>query len=407
MTLQLSFLSAVAIAGLAYLPAEVLDRRYAALRRFHVPAPLLGGLGAALVLFGLRAAGLRVEVPSSGREVDFLVAVLTTNMGLHVSARVLRQGIGPFVLFLGLGVVTFFVQLALVAPVALLDAHPLRSALLLGPLTHLGVPYNLNPPSQLQPIDHLFQPGFPQFRETARGIMMLGILAGAVAAAVVSPRLVGRANQDAPQDPPTETEIDTDVWHFTVRQNAVLTLVLSLIATAFGLQQLLLRWVPGFQDGYLPVIVISYLLGVLFRLAYEHFFPDTFPKQALNTLLYGPIMGLVLTYAVLSIPLHTLQLLTWPAVAGGLLAVGGSLLVAWAGFSLFRRLVDGYYAAVIATVFLAVTTGFGPVAMSFLRRFAEENGPGRPVPVVLPLNAFFLFPWLVSLLTLLLLRNAG
>ena len=47
-------------------------------------------------------------------------------------------------------------------------------------------------------------------------------------------------------------------------------------------------------------------------------------------------------------------------------------------------------------VLLAVTSGIGPVAMSYLRRFTDEEGPVPPMPVVLPLNAFFVFSWLAT-----------
>lgn len=57
----------------------------------------------------------------------------------------------------------------------------------------------------------------------------------------------------------------------------------------------------------------------------------------------------------------------------------------------------------IATAFCGVTTGWGPVGMSFLRRFTGRRGEVEPMPVVLPLNAFYLFPWLAILLTRLLL----
>lgn len=132
-----------------------------------------------------------------------------------------------------------------------------------------------------------------------------------------------------------------------------------------------------------------------------------FPEKALTILLLGPTMGIVLTYAIMSVPLHLLSRITLPMLAAGTLSVGASAVVAWALYPLFTRVAGRYYAVVIATAFLAVTTGWGPIAMSFLRRFTDQSGPVEPMPVILPLNAFFLFPWMAILLTRLIFALAG
>ena len=74
--------------------------------------------------------------------------------------------------------------------------------------------------------------------------------------------------------------------------------------------------------------------------------------------------------------------------------------------SIFAKLMDRYYAA-IATAFLTVTTGWGPRAMSYLRRSTTAKGPVPVMPVVLPLDAFFVFPWMVILLTRFVLARFG
>lgn len=109
-------------------------------------------------------------------------------------------------------------------------------------------------------------------------------------------------------------------------------------------------------------------------------------------LLLGPTMGLVLTYALLSVPLHRLEVLSAPMLLSGLLALAASAAVGLLLFPLLERLLDPYYAVVVSTVFVAVTTGFGPVAMSFLHRFTDEEGPVEPMPVILPSTRSSSFP---------------
>jgi Na+/glutamate symporter len=192
---ELPFYAAVPLAGLAFVLAEAAAGRSARSGRLRLPEPILGGLAAAGLLLLLRLLGWPLAVPDRGTEVDFLIGLLTTNMGLHLTPKVLRQGLPVFALFLAAGAVLYLAQLVVVLPLAML--------------------------------------------------------------------------------------------------------------TSVGLVRAL--------------------------------------------------------------------------------------------FALLVRVTDRYYAAVVATAFAAVTTGWGPVAMSFPRRFTDASGPVEPMPAILPLNAFFLFHWLVIL----------
>ena len=98
--IQLPFLSAVALTGILYLIGEAIADRAPLLRRYHIPGPVLGGLLGASGLLLLRSAGTTVQIPSSGRSVNFLVSLLVANMGLHLTPKVLRQGLIPLILFL-------------------------------------------------------------------------------------------------------------------------------------------------------------------------------------------------------------------------------------------------------------------------------------------------------------------
>ena len=401
---KLSFLSGVALAGVLFLIGNAVVQRVSLFQRYHVPAPIVGGLIGAFAFLLVRALGTPVEVPTSGRPVDFLVALLTTNMGLHVTPRVVRKALPLLPVFLAGAAVLYFVQLALVFPIAWLTSErPLEMAIILGPLSFVGIPYNLNPPSQLDSVRTLFTT--PQLKELAQGMMMVGVLAGgAVMTAFAGTRLYRRAGEEPPKESPREKQPSENVWSFSQHELALVVLVLALVAAAFHLETAISNAYPTFYEGYLPVIVISYLLGIIFRMLLSAVPAVEFPKKALTALLLGPTMGLVLTYAILSIPLHRLQHLSALMVVAALLAIAVSAAFAWvAMYPLFRMRLHPYYAAVLATVFIASAAAFGPVAMSYLQRFTDEEGPINPIAIVLPLNAFYLLPWTVAGLTHLLL----
>lgn len=401
MTIELSFLSAVALAGAAYLLGTYIFSHIDLLQRYFVPEPLIGGLTFAIGFLLLRLIDVQLQIPTKGYVVDFLVALLTTNMGLHITPKVFREGYKVFLLFLTGGLLLYGVQFLLVLPLALLKTDWLATAVLTGPLSFVGAPYNLNPPPQISPVADLLAPAYPQAEQLAQGTMMIGVFSGTVLAVLLGKYLFEHINEEPPQPPAEKSQTSSiTIWQFSKQETFLIIFILAIVASAFLIQSALQEVFPGFKDAYLPVIVISYLLGGSVRLIYEAApLPGKFPKKAITVLLLGPTMSLVLTYAAMSIPLHHLSLVTLSTAAAAGLAIMGSLLTAWLLFPLFSRLTDQYYASVVLVVFLSVTTGWGPIAMSFLRHYTGVEGPVEPMPVILPLNAFFLFPWLAIFMT--------
>lgn len=238
---------------------------------------------------------------------------------------------------------------------------------------------------------------------------MIGALAAAVAPGILGRKIMAKVDQAPPKPSPTEQKPSSSVWSIGTDEAALVVLIVTIVALAFPLQAWLLGTLAWMKQGYLPVIVICYLTSAAFRLGYETVIRQRrpFPQIALGTLLLAPTMAIVLTYAVVSIPLYNLRLLTLPMVLAALLAIAGSVTVAWFAYPLFARVATHYAAGAAAVVFLGITTGWGPLAMSYLRRFTDEEGQPELVPAVLPLNAFFLFPWMAALLSMLLFSLTG
>lgn len=404
MSVDLSFLAAVAVAGGAYLAGEWVVARFRLLQAYYVPGPLVGGLGMAFVFLALRGAGIPVHFPTSGYPVDFLVSLLTVNMGLHLTPRVVRQGYRFFFLFLGAALLLFCVQFLLALPHALQQPHWLAHALVVGPVSFVGAPFNLNPPAQIPPIAGLLAPAWSRPEAMAQGVMMVALLGGSLLTPLVGRHLMQQVEGDPPrQSAEDETTPRESVWFFGAQASWLIVLILILIALAFWAQDLLLRHLAGLQEGHLPVILLGYFFGAACRLTVARTpWRDRFPETALSVLLLGPTMGIVLTYALMSIPLYHVRLVSWGMVVGVLPVLAASVGAALLLFPLARRYTDSYYAATIATVFLGVTTGWGPVGMAFLHRFIDKQGKVEPMPSILPVNALYLFPWLAILMTRLL-----
>jgi ESS family glutamate:Na+ symporter len=403
MIVEVPFLIAVALAGIgAHIGKNILNFFPSLLH--YTPEPLLGGLVIAAAIVFLRLFNLQIQVPVQGDSVDFLIALITTNMGLHITASVLRKGTPLFLIFFGFGVLLFFLQLIINLPVAAFTQSPLSHAIVSGPLSFVGAPFNLNPPDQTAPVAHLFSDSFPHIKETAQGTMMIGVLGAAVIGSWLGNYFFRKAGVQPPKASFDESSKKILLTQFSDRLTALIVLILSLIAISFLIQYFLLQLFPSFRQDYCPVIVISFLLGAFLRLIFPLLSQKKeFAEDALTVLLIGPTMNLVLTYAIMSIPLHLLSHVTPALLIGGLLSVAASLFLSIVLFHLFTRLTNKYYAAVTATAFFALTTGWGPLAMSFLRQFVHTRGDVEPMPVIMPLNAFYIFPWMVIFLIKFLL----
>ena len=397
--IQLPFLSAVAVAGVLYLIGEGIADRTPLLRRYHIPGPVIGGLLGAFGLLLLRIAGTPVAIPSGGRSVDFLVSLLLANLGLHITPKVIRVGLLPLVLFLTAAAVLFFVELAVVYPLAALLGRPVEWAVLVGPIGLLGAPFSLSMPAQIEPIRPLFQPEYPNLMGLTQGLMMLGVLGASVLAGIVGTRRAEGASDDAKGKSARERDVSVDMWTFGAHETQALVLVLVTIAAAFQLQGWIGAQIPGFRDDQVPVIIVAFLLGAVVRLLFSAIKPEAFPKKALMVLLLGPTTGLVLTYALMAIPLYRVGMLTLPMVLGAILAITAAIGVGWLLYRPLSKLLNGYDAAVISGVFVASTIGFGPMGTALLRRFVDEDGPVPTVALILPLAAFYLIPWMVIGLT--------
>lgn len=196
--LYVSFLPAVALAGLAFLLGTVLVRRVPLFRKYFIPAPALGGLIVALGIHLLRLVGIDIFLPISGYDVDFLASLLTANMGLHVTGKVIRQDGVVFFLVLGLAFVLYLVQFVLALPFALLHHDVIARAIVMGPLSFVGAPFNLNPPNQVPSfLGTLLQPAFhtARVKAVAQGQMMIGVVIGMFLTGIVGHALFKRAPQ--------------------------------------------------------------------------------------------------------------------------------------------------------------------------------------------------------------------
>jgi ESS family glutamate:Na+ symporter len=137
--LELDLVQTVAFAGLVLFAGYGLRRAVPPLARNNIPAPVIGGLLAAVVILVARRGGAGVVQFDTTLQAPLMIAFFTT-IGLGASVALLRRGGPQVILVLGLATVVAALQNALgMALAAPLGVHPLIGVLA-GSVTLAGGP---------------------------------------------------------------------------------------------------------------------------------------------------------------------------------------------------------------------------------------------------------------------------
>ena len=135
--IQLDLLSTILVAFLVLFTGRALIARSAFLARFSIPAPVVGGVIAAILLAVLDVAGgIKIGFDMALR--DNLLLMFFTTVGLSADARMLARGGPKLFVFLVVSVVFIAVQNAVgIAAALAMDLHPVVG-LLGGSITLTG-----------------------------------------------------------------------------------------------------------------------------------------------------------------------------------------------------------------------------------------------------------------------------
>lgn len=129
----------LALAGLLLLAGYALRARVGWLDRLNIPAPVIGGLTAALAVLGVKLAGLPPIRFDSAPSSPLMIAFFTT-IGFSASLGLLRRGGAAVILLLALSAAVAVLQALLGAGVALAFGRPPLLGALIGTATLAGGP---------------------------------------------------------------------------------------------------------------------------------------------------------------------------------------------------------------------------------------------------------------------------
>jgi len=380
-TMQINLLYTLVIALVVYFAGVALVDRIGVLKRFCIPAPVVGGCLVAIVLavadgFG----GTRVSF-DMGLKDTLLIAFFTT-VGLAADARLLMKGGKKLAIFLAISAVFIVVQNAtgLLAAWAL-DLHPVFG-LFGGSITLTG--------------GHGTGAAYAaRFGETMnlRGAMELtmafatgGLVVGALMGGPLGTYLVRRHRLHGPSRVKVEkSKKEAPSAGGVTAQSFLVALLIVLICLAGG--RVLAQAMQG-SGVILPDFLFALLLGVVVRNIAS--FSGLFQVDDASIEMLGSVaLSLFLVMALMSMKLLDLASMAGPLMI--ILALQAVVMVAYAAFVTFRVMGSNYDAAVMA----AGHVGFGfsstAAALAVMRSITERSGHSPLAFLIVPLvGAFFI-----------------
>lgn len=383
--MKLGVIETAAVASMLLLAGYAIRRVVTPLERVNMPAPVIGGLIAAVGMLIVRVLELpTVEFDTSPQQP--LMIAFFTSLGFAASVRLLRAGGFQVLVLLALCSVFAILQNLLgIAIASAFGLHPLFGVIT-GSVTLTGGPAT----------GLAFAPLFEQAGVTGAGTVaittaMAGIVLGSVVGAPLATALIERRGLKASTVARSSTHsVDvaehSEPWDEGARVSSVLkTIAIFLIAMWLG------SWISAAIQRA-GVTLPAYIGAMLAASALRNLDDVTgwlkLPHRHID------IAGAVTLSLFLVMAMMTLDLLKLSSLAGPLLVViFAQLLLVMLAFAwpLYQWMGRDYEAAVISGGFAGFMLGTTANAMAVMRSLVERYGPAPRAFLVAPLvGAFFL-----------------
>lgn len=373
----------LALCGVVLFLGYFLQSSIPGLARLNIPAPVIGGLLAAVVVAAIRSQGGPVPQFDTTLQRPLLVAFFTT-LGFSASYALLRAGGTQVLLLLALVTGVAIIQNLVGIALAMGFGLPPALGVLTGSVTLTG-----GPATGLA-FAPLFEKAGVEAASTIAiatamgGIVLGGLIGGPVGTFLITRRrLSGAVSQPAPA--PVLSQLPVIVEDAARDRMALKTLVIVLVAMwiGSGISQLI-----SATGVTLPEYIGAMLVAALIRNVDDRTRWFSLSHGALD------LLGAVALSLFLVMALMTLDLTRLANIAGPLLVMLIVQVVVVAAFCLwpvFPLLGRDYDAAVTTGGFFGFMLGTTANAMAVMRTLVERFGPAPRAFLVAPLvGAFFL-----------------
>ena len=380
-TIQLDLLFTILAALVVYFTGRALTARSAFLKRFSIPAPVVGGVLVAILLAladGL--GGVRISFDMSLR--DNLLLMFFTTVGLSADARMLLRGGPKLATFLVVSIAFIAVQnLVGLGAAFAMDLHPVVG--LLGGSVTLTGGHGTGAAYGARFGDTMNIAGA---MELTMACATSGLVLGSVLGGPLAQYLVKRYRlSPAPAAvQATEAEAGEAPDEITV-QSVMTTLVLILACLAGG--KTIARAVSG-TGLILPDFLFCLLFGVAIRNGSTLL--KTSPVSAATVDLIGSVaLSMFLVMALMGMRLIDLASLAGPLLV--ILVLQTVAMALYAIFVTFRVMGRDYDAAVLTAGHVGFALSSTAAALAIMKTITERGGPSPLAFLIVPMvGAFFI-----------------
>ena len=381
----------LAAGALALFVGFQLVDRLTVLRRYNIPAPVVGGLIFAIVVLVLRQQSIATITFDTTLQTPLMNAFFTA-IGFSASLSLLRAGSGQALIFLALAAFLAVVQSLIgIFSAVLFDQSPLLGVLI-GPAALAG-----GPATALAFSPQFAAAGVPSAETVAIAAAMSGIVLGGLVGGPIATKLLeqhalragssvaaGSSNDTADRAADGASLAATDDEEGSARRS-LKALTVILLAMAIG------SWLSGVMKDAgltLPGYVGAMIVGALIRNVDDFTGLIGIPHDITDRV--GTIsLTLFLAVALMNVKLWELTAVAWPLLVNLALQVIVIAFFCWA--VVFRAMGRDYDAAVMSGGFTGFMLGTTANAMAVMRTIVEKFGPAPRAFLVAPIvGAFFI-----------------
>ncbi|MEF9939348.1 MAG: sodium/glutamate symporter [Clostridium sp.] len=370
--IELDMYQATAVAAIVLLLGRLLVNKVAILRKYCIPAPVVGGFIYAIVHLAVRSAGI-VEISADMTLKNVFMVAFFCSVGYTASFKMLKKGGIQTLIFLGLAVVMVVLQNCLGAGLATAFGLDPRLGLATGSIPMVG---GHGTAGSFGPL--LEGLGVANANVVAIASATFGLVAGCAIGGPIAYAKIKKYNlKSSAIIEGAEQTVEKDETG-SIDSKRFLDAFLYLII-AIGLGTVVSMFLGKMMT--FPFYIGAMLVGAIIRNIMDAR-KQEIPMEEIGTL-GGSCLSIFLGLAMIDMKLWQLASLALPLIV--MLGAQTILMFLYAYFVVFNVLGKTYDAAVMTTGFCGFGMGATPNAMANMQAVTGQYGPAPTAFMVVPL----------------------
>ena len=404
MTWSLDFIQTTAVGAIALFVGVAILHRMPVLRRYNIPAAVVGGLVIAILVTMSREFNLASVKFDTTLQAPLMTAFFTS-IGLSASVGLLKAGTRQALVFLALATFLAVIQSLIGIVTAVAFGQSPLLGVLMGPAALTG-----GPATALAFAPQFAAAGVVAAESVAIAAAMAGIVMGGLVGGPIVTRLIEHHQLHAPTPTPTPTPTPQPTTSMPVHsasdeEGDLLTVLkgLSVLLVAMGVGS----WLGGVMksaDLTLPGYVGAMIMGALIRNVDDQTKWLQIPHELTERI--GVVcLSLFLSVALMNLKLWELTSIAAPLLVNLIIQVIAVAVFCW--YVVFRVMGRDYDAAVMSGGFTGFMLGTTANAMAVMHSVVQRYGPSPRAFLVAPIVGAFFIDFTNALLITGLLNFLG